>query len=69
MAPRISIRGMIEAGRDRSERREAFRSADAEKDSANAPDGVEIWAKRIGRVLGWSAAAIMLIYLLRAYAS
>jgi hypothetical protein len=36
---------------------------------AKPADGVEIWARRLGRVLGWSAAAFMLIYLLRTYAS
>lgn len=70
VAARISIRGMTEADRDQSERRgDAVRSARAESGAVNAPDGVEIWARRLGRVLGWSAAALMLIYLLRAYAS
>ena len=66
MTPRISIRGMIEADRNERERRVP---AGAESDSAAASDGVEIWARRLGRVLGWSAAALMLIYLLRTYAS
>ena len=70
VTPRISIRGMVEADRDKSERGiEAVRATGADSDSAAASDGVEIWARRLGRVLGWSAAALMLIYLLRTYAS
>lgn len=32
-------------------------------------DGVEIWARRIGRALGWAVAALLVIQLLRTYAS
>ncbi len=70
VAARISIRRMIEGDRDKSVRgADAVRLAGAKSGGDDAPDGVEIWARRLGRVLGWSAAALLLIYLLRTYAS
>lgn len=54
MAARISIRSM---------------SADRHDEVQNPrADGVEIWARRIGRGLGWTAAALLLIYLFWTYA-
>lgn len=32
------------------------------------PDRVEIWGRRIGRALGWTAAAFLLLQLFRTYA-
>ena len=59
MAARISIRGM---NSDRDE------TAQGES-SVGPADRVEIWARRVGRTLGWTAAAFLVIYLLRTYAS
>jgi hypothetical protein len=36
---------------------------------AGPADGVEIWARRVGRGLGWTAAALLVIYLLRTFAA
>jgi Na+(H+)/acetate symporter ActP len=44
-------------------------SADRDKVDSSRADGVEIWARRIGRTIGWAVAAFLLIQLLRTYAS
>jgi hypothetical protein len=52
VAARISIRSM---------------NADRDDVGSGRTDGVEIWARRIGRMLGWAVAALLVIYLLRTY--
>jgi hypothetical protein len=59
VAGRISIRGM-NLDRDEHARAEAC---------SGAADGVEIWARRVGRTLGWAVAIFPVIYLLRTYAT
>jgi hypothetical protein len=59
VAARISIRSM---NKDREEQ--------ARGDAGSGPaDGVEIWARRVGRTLGWTVAVLLVIYLLRTYAT
>jgi len=59
MAARIIIRGM---NLDRDEH--------ARGGAGSSPaDGVEIWARRVGRTLGWAVAIFLVIYLLRTYAT
>jgi hypothetical protein len=36
---------------------------------AERNDGVELWARRVGRMLGWVVAVLLVIYLLRTYAT
>jgi hypothetical protein len=54
VAVRISIRSM---------------NTDRDDVGSSRTDGVEIWARRIGRTLGWTVAALLVIYLLRTYAT
>jgi hypothetical protein len=44
-------------------------NADRDEVGSSRTDGVEIWARRIGRMLGWAVAAFLLLQLLRTYAS
>lgn len=37
--------------------------------SSQASDAVELWGRRIGRTLGWTAAGFLLYQLLRVYGS
>lgn len=40
-----------------------------ERAKAGAPvrDGIEVWGRRIGRALGWTAAAFLVFQLIRTY--
>lgn len=33
-----------------------------------APDAIEVWAKRVGRALGFIAIAVLALYLIATYA-